>query len=143
MLLLMGGLKYTRVPVMADEKAKDNEHVRQELDKNVYLFDIRTHNIMMRTFCQFKKKLQSAQVNGRGHIYCLYMNNNQELPSLFVADLNEIYPDYSPYSWMFKLGYREGKIEKVVVGKREKAEEVKKQEEFLAVELSDLKAQLP
>jgi hypothetical protein len=146
MLMLFGGLKYNRAPALADDKGRGSEQPRQELDKNVYLFDTHKHNVMMRAFCQFKKKLQSAQINGRGHIYCLYMNSNQELPSLFIADINEIYPDYSPYSWMFKLTYRDPKLDKVVIGKHskhskpEKREEAKKQEEFLAVELSDLQA---
>ena len=90
---------------------------------------------MVRNFCQFKKKLQSAQINGKGHIYCLYMNNNKELPRLFVADLNEIYSEYSAYSWMLKLGYKEKKAEKVVVNRKEQEGE---QKEMLTVELTEL-----
>ncbi len=138
-IMLLGGLKYIRTTIIEGEK--EREIIKEEIDKNAYLFDTRDNNITMRVFCHFKKKLQAVQVNGKGHIYCLYMNNNKELPRLFVADLNEIYPDYSAYSWMLKLGYRERKPEKIVVANNEKDErdDTKPEKDAQSLELIELK----
>jgi len=109
-LMLFGGLKFTKKS--SNEK---DEILIPEIDKNAYFYNTVRQDIVSRQFCSFKKKLQSAQINGKGHIYCLYMNNNRELPRLFIADLNEVYEEYSPYSWMLKLGYREKKLEKLEI----------------------------
>jgi len=116
-IMLLGGLKcVTRVTV---EGEKETEETLPEIDKNAYFFDMVKQEIVVRVFCQFRKKLQSAQINGKGYIYCLYMNNNRELPHLFIADLNNVYPEYSPYSAMLKLGYLKKPVKKIQIPKQE------------------------
>eukprot|EP01022_Parablepharisma_sp_SALTPOND_P025406 TRINITY_DN5923_c0_g1_i2.p1 TRINITY_DN5923_c0_g1~~TRINITY_DN5923_c0_g1_i2.p1 ORF type:complete len:432 (+),score=31.74 TRINITY_DN5923_c0_g1_i2:1179-2474(+) len=137
-LILLGGLKYVRKIITEGER--EREEYRPEIDKNAYFFDLFKQELIVRLFCQFKKKLQSAQVNGKGHIYCLYMNNNRELPHLFIADLNEVYPDYSPYSWMLRLGYREKKLEKISLSKSNSELEAEPKN-VQSVELIELKGE--
>eukprot|EP00826_Nyctotherus_ovalis_P028711 TRINITY_DN2264_c0_g2_i1.p1 TRINITY_DN2264_c0_g2~~TRINITY_DN2264_c0_g2_i1.p1 ORF type:complete len:137 (+),score=52.59 TRINITY_DN2264_c0_g2_i1:186-596(+) len=115
--MLLGGLKSVTRVVMEGEK--ETEETTPEVDKNAYFFDMAKQEVVVRVFCHFRKKLQSAQINGKGHIYCLYMNNNRELPHLFIADLNNVYPEYSPYSARLRLGYIEKPVKKIQLPKQE------------------------
>jgi hypothetical protein len=84
-----------------------------ELDSQLHFLNIETGRVQTGKGFTFRKKLSFVSLNDRGHVYCMFVNKNSELPELDILDLNEICPSYSPYSDLLRVKSRVAKIGRI------------------------------
>jgi hypothetical protein len=105
------------IVIMGGMRKKDEEFIPKE-SKKIYelenrVFAFKTSNQKWKDLkpFPFKKKLGSVIYNGFGKFFCNIIEDNKELPQLFVYDIRNAFPQFDKY-WENEKNQREG-IQKI------------------------------
>ena len=101
-IIIMGGMKKKQEEFIPKESKKV-----YELDNRVFAF--KTSNMKWKDLkpFPFKKKFGSIVYNGFGKFFCNVIEDNKELPQLFVYDVRNCFPNFDKY-WENEKNQREG-----------------------------------
>jgi hypothetical protein len=105
-ILLMGGMKKKD----DDSIPKDSKKV-YELENRVFALKTSTLKWKDLKAFPFKKKFGAITYNGFGKFFCHVLEDNRELPQLFVYDVRAGFPQFDKY-WEDEHNQREG-IQKI------------------------------
>ncbi|CDW86358.1 kelch motif family protein [Stylonychia lemnae] len=101
-ILIMGGMKKKQEDFIPKESKKI-----YEIESRV--FALKTSNSKWKDLkpFPFKKKFGNIVYNGFGKFFCFVIENNKELPQLFVYDVRNCFPQFDKY-WENEKNQREG-----------------------------------
>ena len=101
-IIIMGGMKKKPEEYLPKESKK-----LYELENRVFAF--KTSNFKWKDLkpFPFKKKFGNIVYNGFGKFFCFVIENNKELPELFVYDVRNCFPQFDKY-WENEKNQREG-----------------------------------
>ena len=91
-IIILGGMKKKNMEFVPKDSRK-----MYEIDNHVYV--LKTEKLKFKSIrsLPFKKKLSNVVHNGNGKFFCFIVENNRELPQLFVYDLKQCYPEFDRY----------------------------------------------
>ncbi len=91
-IIIMGGMKKKQ----ESQVPKDSKKI-YELDNRVFAF--KTSNMKWKDLkpFPFKKKFGAITYNGYGKFFCNVIEDNKELPQLFVYDVRNCFPHFDKY----------------------------------------------
>eukprot|EP00347_Sterkiella_histriomuscorum_P013856 403363103 len=99
--------------IMGGMKKKQEEYVPKESRKTFEIesrvFALKTSNSKWKDLkpFPFKKKFGNIVYNGFGKFFCFVIENNKELPQLFVYDVRNCFPQFDKY-WENEKNQKEG-----------------------------------
>jgi len=91
--------------VLGGIKRKDSEQMPKDarkvfaLENRVAVLRVKSEKWKELKPLPFRKKISNVVHNGNGRLFCFVVENNRELPQLFVYDVRTSFPQYDKY-WM-------------------------------------------
>ena len=104
-ILLMGGMKRKQEDKSVDAGVPAGAQF--ELESRVFVFKTSKQSWKDLKPFPFKKKFANIVYNNHGKFFCMVLEQNTELPQVFVYDVRAGFPQFDRY-WQKEKLYREG-----------------------------------
>ena len=101
-IMIMGGMKKKQEEFLPKDTKK-----LYELENRVFAFKASNFKWKDLKPFPFKKKFGNIVYNGFGKFFCFVIENNKQLPELFVYDVRNCFPQFDKY-WENEKNQREG-----------------------------------